>query len=215
MLTIAEEILLLFLDEQKGTFVRAPDFQLELALGGAVLMDLALANRVDTDPERLFVVDPTPIGNELLDEILVRVGESGEDRSVEYWLNDLREGVEALMERLIDSLVARGVLRRVEEKVLWVFESRRYPVIDDREEREVKRRITNALFSDEIPDPRDIVIISLVNACDLFGVILNPREVENVRARADQIARMDLIGQAVGNTIGEVRASILTMMSTM
>ena len=215
MLTIAEEVLLLFLDDEKGTFLRGPDIHVELALGGAVLMDLALANRIDTDPQRLFVVDRSPIGDDILDEVLARIAACEPDRPADYWLNELREETQALMARFIDRLVDRGILRRVEEKFLWVFETRRYPVIDDREEREVKRRITSVLFSDEIPDPRDVVIIGIVNACDLLGLILHHREAERVQARADQISKMDLIGQAVTGTINDVRASILTMMSAM
>lgn len=215
MLTIAEEVLLLFLDDQKGTFIRGPDIHVELAMSGAVLMDLALANRIDTDPERLFVVDQTPMGDEILDGLLARISASEPERSTEYWLNWIREDVPEIMGHFIDRLVERGILRRMEEKILWVFETRRYPVIDDREEREVKRRITSVLFSDEIPDPRDIVIIGIVNACDLLEVILHHREVEKVRERAEQIAKMDFIGQAVNSTINDVRASILSMISTM
>lgn len=215
MLTIAEEIILLFLDDQKGTLIRGPDIHIELAVSGAVLMDLALANRVDTDPERLFVVNSTPMGDDILDGVLDRIVHSEKEESVEYWLNDLREDTQMFITRFIDRMVERGILRRVEEKILWVFESRRYPVIDDREEREVKRRITSILFSDDIPDPRDVVIISLVNACDMLGDILHAREAESLRERADQLSKMDLIGQAVTNTINDVRTSILSMMSTM
>lgn len=215
MLTISEEVLLLFLDDRKGSFIRGPDIHVELAMSGAVLMDLALANRIDTDPERLFVVDSSPVGDEVLDRILARVAASEPERSTEYWLNWIREDVPEIMGHFIDRLVDRGILKRVEEKILWVFETRRYPVIDDREEREVKRRITSVLFSDEIPDPRDIVIIGIVNACDLLEVILHHREVDKVRDRADQISRMDFIGQAVNSTINDVRASILSMISTM
>ena len=215
MLTISEEVLLLFLDDGKGTFIRGPDIHVELAMSGAVLMDLALANRIDTDPERLFVVDRSPVGDEVLDRLLTRIAASEQERSTEYWLNWIREDVPEIMGHFIDRLVDRGILRRMEEKILWVFETRRYPVIDDREEREVKRRITSVLFSDEIPDPRDIVIIGIVNACDLLEVILHHREVEKVRDRAEQIAKMDFIGQAVNNTINDVRASILSMISTM
>ena len=215
MLTIAEEVLLLFLDDQKGSFIRGPDIHVELAMSGAVLMDLALANRIDTDPERLFVVDPSPMGDRTLDGILARIAASEPERSTEYWLNWIREDVPEIMGHFIDRLVERGILKRVEEKILWVFETRRYPVIDDREVREVKRRVTSILFSEEIPDPRDVVIIGLVNACDLLGAILHHREAERVRERAEQISRMDLIGQAVTRTINDVRTSILTMMSAM
>jgi len=215
MLTISEEVLLLFIDDERGTFIRGPDIHVELAMSGAVLMDLALANRIDTDPERLFVVDRSPLGDEVLDRLLARIAASEQEHSVEYWLNWIREDVPDIMGHFIDRLVERGILRRMEEKILWVFETRRYPVIDDREEREVKRRITSVLFSDEVPDPRDIVIIGIVNACDLLEVILHHREVEKVRERAEQLAGMDFIGQAVNRTINDVRASILSMISTM
>ena len=215
MLTIAEEVLLLFLDDEKGTFIRGPDIHVELAMSGAVLMDLALANRIDTDPERLFVVDQAPVGDRVLDDLLARIAATEPERSTEYWLNWIREDVPDIMGHFIERLVERGILRRREEKILWVFESRRYPVIDDREEREVKRRITSVLFSDELPDPRDVVIIGIVNACDLLEVILHHREVDKVRSRAEQISRMDFIGQAINSTINDVRASILSMISTM
>jgi len=215
MLTISEEVLLLFIDDERGTFIRGPDIHVELAMSGAVLMDLALANRIDTDPDRLFVVDRSPLGDEVLDRLLARIAASEQEHSVEYWLNWIREDVPDIMGHFIDRLVERGILRRMEEKILWVFETRRYPVIDDREEREVKRRITSVLFGDEIPDPRDIVIIGIVNACDLLEVILHHREVEKVRERAEQLAGMDFIGQAVNRTISDVRASILSMISTM
>ena len=215
MLTISEEVLLLFLDDQKGTFIRGPDIHVELAMSGAVLMDLAFANRIDTDPERLFVVDQSPVGDRVLDGILARISATEPERSTEYWLNWIREDVPDIMGHFIDRLVEKGILRRMEEKILWVFETRRYPVIDDREEREVKRRITSVLFSDEIPDPRDVVIIGIVNACDLLDVILHHREVDKVRGRAEQISQMDFIGQAINSTINDVRASILSMISTM
>jgi hypothetical protein len=215
MLTIAEEVLLLFLDDEKGTFIRGPDIHVELAMSGAVLMDLAFANRIDTDPERLFVVDQSPVGDRILDDLLTRIAATEPERTTEYWLNWIREDVPDIMGHFIERLVEKGILRRLEEKTLWVFETRRYPVIDDREEREVKRRITSVLFSDEIPDPRDVVIIGIVNACDLLDVILHHREADKVRGRAEQISQMDFIGQAINSTINDVRASILSMISTM
>ena len=44
------------------------------------------------------------------------------------------------------------------------------------------------LFSDDIPDPRDIVIISLASACGVFESILSPDELTQVRERIDFIA---------------------------
>ena len=61
---------------------------------------------------------------------------------------------------------------------MWVFQTRRYPVIDNKTVREVKLRIMGVLFSDEIPDARDIVIISLSDVCGIFRGILSSSGIE-------------------------------------
>ena len=77
MLRFAEEIMLLILDDS-GEFARVPRWPLHCALAGGVLMDLALEGRIDTDPEKLFVADPTPVGDDLLDSVLTRIAETPE-----------------------------------------------------------------------------------------------------------------------------------------
>ena len=73
MLTFTEEILLLLLDDKDGSFVPIPKVNLGCAIAGAVLMDLAFAYRIDTDPESLVVNDRTPTGNPILDPTLAKI----------------------------------------------------------------------------------------------------------------------------------------------
>ena len=56
MLTLPEELLLLAHDEKSGTFIELPDLVLNVALAGAVLMDLALRDRIDMDIKTATVV---------------------------------------------------------------------------------------------------------------------------------------------------------------
>ena len=91
---------------------------------------------------------------------------------------------------------------------MWVFKSRRYPTIDGEAQREVKLRIMGVLFSDEIPDPRDIVIINLADACGIFRSILSSEEVERVTPRIEQVKRLDLIGQAMTQAIQDIEMII-------
>jgi golgi phosphoprotein 3 len=86
-----------------------------------------------------------------------------------------------------------------------VFHTRRYPVIDDREQREVKTRLRQLLLTDEIPDPRDIVLICLIDACGLLALVLTPDEISRTQKRVEQLARLDLIGQAVTRAVAEIR----------
>ena len=55
MLRSAEELVLLLIDEKKGDLIPTPDWTLACTLAGAILMDLALEGRIDTDLERLVL----------------------------------------------------------------------------------------------------------------------------------------------------------------
>ena len=59
------------------------------------------------------------------------------------------------------------------------------------------------LFTDEIPDPRDIVIICLADASGVFKNILSQSELSEVQDRIELIGKMDLIGQSVIRAIRE------------
>ncbi len=211
MLTVAEEMLLLVLDDKSGTFITEPDININYALAGAVLADLALKGRIEADPDKLFVLDAKPTGDAVQDAVLERISEADEVQDTAYWVAEIGQRGEEVREHLLSRLVDRGILKRVDEKVLWVFETRRYPTIDGREEREVKKRILDTLLSEGTPGPEDAVIISLADSCNLFRQILGDRELENLRGRIEAIADSDAIGLAVGETIRQVRASVAPM----
>jgi hypothetical protein len=208
MLTLVEEVLLLTLHDKNGTFVSVPAFSLEYALSGAILMDLALRDRIDTDPEKLMIVDQTPTGDDLLDPVLEKIAGSPKTLSTQEWLNALALDTHPIKEHALDRLVNRGILQREEKKFLWVFGKRRYPVIDNKEQREAKLRILGILLSDEIPEGRDTVLIALADACALFESILSREEYLSVTERIQQVARMDLIGQAMIQMIHEMRRAV-------
>ena len=213
MLTFTEEILLLMLDDD-GLFLPIRGGAVEHIMVGAVLMDLAFANRIDTDPEKLQVIDATPTGNALVDGALDRIANAGETMNTKAWVELLaREQAAHIRQRAMDSLIERGILEAKDEKFLWVFHSRRYPTIDGRVERGVKLRMEDVLLSDDMPDPRDVALVCLVDACDILGDIFSEREMERVRPRIEQLRVMDLIGREVSSVIAEIEESITMAMA--
>ena len=206
MLSIAEEIVLLALDDETGKLsTRLPVHSLRNAVSGALLMDLAFENRIDTDLHRLIVIDSAPLGEPVLDDVLARIAADEEERQTGHWVELFAGDYETLQPLLLDRLVARGILSRQEGRLSWLIGVRRYPTVDDRPQRDVKQRIMDTLQSEVIPDPRDIAIISLADACALWRSGIEERDVADVRPRIEQIVRMDLIGQSVTRTIRELQ----------
>lgn len=211
MLRFAEELVLLLLDDEDGTFVHVPYSSLNYALAGGVLMDLALENRIDTDLQNLILLDATPLGDKLLDPTLADIAAAREQpsRDARFWVERTANRGDAIREDALENLISQGIIESQEGRFLWVFRTRRYPTVQGEAEREVKLRIMEVLFSDNLPDPRDVVIISLSHACGILQRLLSRQELERAAERIDQIRKMDLIGQTMTQAIRDIELSVI------
>ena len=93
---------------------------------------------------------------------------------------------------------------RRERRSAWAFGARRY----QEAERDIKLRIGNVLRSDDIPDPRDVALIGLVDACDLLGDIFPDRNTDQLRPRVKQLRKMDLIGRELAGAISDIERNV-------
>ncbi len=191
---LAEEFLLLLRDED-GALSRAPEWLVRYALGGAVLMDLALENRIDTDAERLFLIDAAPVGDPLLDPILAEIAQAGQTHDALYWVEHATHHADAIRETALTRLVDNGVLNVSDDRFLRIFGARHYTLADPTIERELFGRIRDVLLTDTIPDPRDIVIVTLADGCGLTGHVLSVEELAGVSERIGLVRKLELIGR--------------------
>lgn len=216
-LTITEEILLLLHDERRADFAIALRVgSLDVVLAGAVLVDLAFAGRIDTDLESLTLLEPAPLGNDLLDPTLAEiaadasskpVGASGRHRSHDaaYWLEKITGRGPEIRRIALSRLGELGILESSAggdaHLSARVSRSRRYPRAAGQSVEEVRLRIMRELFSDDIPDPRDTVIIALAEAAGAFDSILSESERDQVQERIDRFRKLDLIGRSVAKAL--------------
>lgn len=202
MITVCEEVFLLMLDYDTGRpSVRLPDRCLHSGLGGALLMDLALADRVDTDLDGLFVVDPTPLGEPVPDRALARIHAAGTYRPIDHWVGVFADDYQAIRAMVVERLAVRKIVMRGRDGMLLVMGTRRCSDDSGRPLRDVRQRLAGELLRDEVPDPRDIMIVSLAEACSLWPSLLDAHTHARLAPKIAQIAKMDLIGQAVTRAI--------------
>ena len=207
MLRFVEEIILLLLRDEDGRFIQVPNWSMDYAVAGAILMDLAMENRIDTDLENLILIDSTPVGDPIIDPVLADIAAGG-SHDTRHWVEHVSRHGPGIREQTLERLVEKGILEHQDDRFLWVFRSRRYPSVDGVAEREVKLRIMSVLFSDEIPDPRDQMIICLADACGVFPRLLSRQEHARAVDRIAQVSRLDLIGQAMSQAIHDIQVSV-------
>jgi hypothetical protein len=214
---LAEDLLLLLVDDRTGRPV-VDTTRLDLALAGALLLDLAALGRVDvTRPGgpvkagRLVVRDATPTGDPVLDEAARRIRSSA-PRKPEALLPHLKKG---LREELLARLVGRGVLRAEEGTVLGLFPTRSWPAADPTHERQVRAGLWDVLVVGRAPSPREGALVALLQAVDqvprvLPGSGLPHRE---LRRRAKLVAAGGFADDAVRRAVEAVNTA--TMVAVM
>lgn len=210
MLTVAESLVLLALDDEQGTVGWFSEDALDLGLAGALLGDLALRHRIGLTGRIVTPLDATPVGEPLLDEALALVAGSTKDRDAQGWVQELAHQIKHLHERLCEGLVEQGVLRREEHTTLLVFHRVRYPTDNPTPEDTLRAALQAAAAGQPPIEPRLLVLLSLVRACDLLDQVV----AKDVRKQVATLVKDEPWGDAVQKAIRSRRAALIAATST-
>ena len=217
-LSLPDELILMLLNEQNGYFHQVPGWKLNCAVVGAVLAELSLLSRIDTDMESLILVDQTETGNPALDPILRQIANEPVQRNAQYWIERLVVHAESVIDLTLDRLVELKILE-YHDGEFWTLAPIKWHTdtygnsLEDTADEFIKTRITKVLFFDAIPDPRDIIIVCLVNTCDVFRFMF---EIDDeAEERIKYICQMDLIGRSIADAVVHNLAGPLLRRSTL
>lgn len=209
-LFLHEEIMLLALRDHKGTI--APGTMYQYALGGAILAELLLTERIaveETKRKKLVdLVDPTPLGDPLLDECLAKISDAKRRAQLQTWVSRFAN-IRKLHHRVAIQLCDRGILRADEDKVLLLFTRKIYPELNPVPERKLIDRLHKAIFTETRNiDSRTVVLVSLANSAQLLKMIFDKKKLKQRKQRIEQIVNGDLTGKATKDAIAAMQAAV-------
>lgn len=202
-----EQLLLIALDDEKGTIGRP---YVDIALAGAVLVDLLRGGRIATvDSEVRAVPHAATVGGVLDDAAAVIAGEP-RVHDLRWWVKGLRGRLKPFVPRLAARLVQDGVLAAEQHKVLGLFPSTRLPERDHASEAEVDERLRQTLLGESPPDEDSAVLAGLVGAANLVGSVVEDRtRRKEAERRAEELGRGLGVGTAVEEAIAAARAEVM------
>ncbi|WP_327586640.1 GPP34 family phosphoprotein [Nonomuraea sp. NBC_00507] len=198
--TIAEELLLLAYKEDGKPLINST--QLDPALAGAILAELAVADRVELSNKKLTLKDPAPVGDDELDATLTRIAAERKDRTPQWWVQRLHSA--KLRTRLLTKLASAGVLTEERGKVLGLFPITRWLEAQPGVEANVRERIS-AVLAGADPDARTAVLIAIMHAAKLDRKAFPGTS----KARVKEIAEGAWAGDAVAKTIASINAAAM------
>ena len=211
MTLIAEDVLLLLLDDVKGTLPTRSTT--DAVLGGAVLAELAALGLVTVDGKKSFwrsgkvrvtgvvTADLHPV----LVDALATIAEK--ERKASAVVTRLGKGLD---DRLAAGLAERRILERRDDKRLGLIPRTTWPVLDPTRDNQLRRAVTVCLADGGRPDERTAAIVGLLWAADQApkAVAANTATTKRqLKQRAKEVADGQWVAKAVKDAITAATAS--------
>ena len=208
---LAEDLLLLLLHDASGKPM-VDTARLDLALAGAVLLELATLGKVDVTgshdavkPGRLIVRDGAPTGDAVLDESLRRVVAMG-PKKPQSALPTVAKG---LRSELLGRLVGRGLVRLEEGRFLGLIPTRAWPAVDTGHERRLHEGVQAVLVAGRSPTSTEAALIALIRAVGQVAKVVGDVGVpaRELRRRAEAVAAGGFAPEAVRKAVEAITAA--------
>jgi hypothetical protein len=159
------------------------------ALGGAVLAELLLHERVVIEPgrwhRRVRVLSPTQIGEPILDSGLERIRAARRPSAPATWVGRLARvaTTKAVARRLHRS----GILRLESRRYLLMFTLAAYPERDSRIARRPVETLREVIFDGRSADERTRALVALAWRADLLEPVFGKAEMKERRGRLEEL----------------------------
>jgi hypothetical protein len=209
-LLLAEELLLLALDDEKGN---DKTMSTDTGLAGALLLELAAGGWVEDAGGKLVASATPPAGAppaEVLVEALAVIEASDKPRDAGHWVRKLPGELKPIKARVAARLVERGVLSEHRHKILGLIGVDRWPEADPAPELTLRERLRAELTGATEISERTALLAPLLRALDLLKSVVAKDERKAAGKRAKELADDPAhVGSAVQATVDATRAVVM------
>lgn len=207
-LSLPEQLLLLALDDEKGNTVASTGTSLHYAIAGSVMFELLKKKIFDQSGNLFTVKHGVRTGDEALDVVLEMSEHLSKPRSMSHLIQLFSGKAERIKSIVLERLVRKGILAKEEHRFLWVIHYDRYPSHDLVPENEIRKRMIDVIQERVSMEESDLVLLSLIGACDLEKEVFPKEIVKETKSRIKVISRGEEIGSAVSEITKQVEVAV-------
>jgi Golgi phosphoprotein 3 (GPP34) len=209
-MTLAEELLLVALDDAKGDDTANWGSGIEAGLAGAILLELALAGCVHPEDGKLAAAECDVPGDPLAARAYEFVRAEEKPRDAKHWVGRLKKELNPMRGKVAERLVERGVLGEEKRKLLGLFSATAYPERDPGPERRLREDLAGVLVTGRDPTAHEAMLVSLLHANDLVKRVVPKDDRKAARKRATEIAKGENVGAAVSRVVNDFDVATMT-----
>ncbi len=202
-LNLIDQLTLLALDDKKGTFL-AESTSYSYAIAGAIIMELALEERIDLSGDKVVLKDKTKTGDKIIDTYFDIIIQSEKERKIKSWVERIGNKASKIKRDTIDKLIDNRILEKKEQKFLWVFSYNKYPTQNPRPENHLRNRLYDIIVNSHRPELKEIMLLNLIESCSLGKEVFGKEKAKTFKNKIKTINEYDHLGDSVSKSVKEI-----------
>jgi len=210
-LNLIDQLTLLALDDKKGSFI-TNSISYSYAIAGAVIMEMALEERIDLSDDLVKVKEKAKTGDEIINTYFETIIQSQKDRKINYWVDKFGKKAEQIKRDTIDKLIESQILEKKEEKFLWLFSYNKYPTQNPRPENRLRDRLYDIIVNNHRPELKEIMLLNLIESCNLGKEVFGKEKAKVFKKKIKTINEYDHLGDSVSKSVKEICDAINAML---
>jgi len=201
-LNIPEKLFILTIDDHNSRIDVSIRTTLRYGLAGAVLAELALANRIELHDGRLALMDSGPAGNEFLEEFLAQIKSEKKPHKLSRWVDSF--GRKQIVDQIAERLAEQRVITLENKKYLWIIPYDAYPQLDASAKYWLKQHLRGIVLAGEKSEPADIALLSLLRSCGFIRLLFTWDERRYANKKVKALVNGEIFGKAVAELLSEI-----------
>ena len=204
---VTEHFFQLALNAETG-YYRVSGNYLSYGVIGAMLMDLALNDRIELDGKDIRIRQSGISGLPVYDKMLETISNSEKQRSIRFWLRKFAFKATWYRKELQKLLVNNGKLKQERKRFLAIPYSLYYPA--DRSETErLVFRLKDIILYNKQAEEHELMFLGLVYACRMHRSLSRESdERRKLRKALVRYIKENPVASGVSKTIMEMQAAI-------
>jgi hypothetical protein len=210
----AEKFLIIAHHPEKGGFLTSQTF-LQYGIAGAILLDLALWERISISGKILHPKPGKVLSSPILNDVISLISQSPDPRKISHWVGKLASRYGRYKWQLLEGLEGKRIISIEKRKFLGIIPYRQSYFIETYTRASLIRQLKNEILAGRGAEGELNALAGMVKACSMERVLSTDREeIKRIRKQLKVMVVESPVSDVVAQTIRQVQAAIIVSVTT-
>lgn len=211
---IAEELLLLALDDESGKLATSAAGLLHYSIAGGMLLDLVFRDLIIIDRHRIKCKEDIILDDPILEDVVNEIKEATQQKSLNHWIAHISSKYKSYRNAIFERLQEDGVIGREVKKRMEIFRIVLHPFLIPEIKENLLKTLQNVLINDEEPDARTITLLSLIQGSNLIQSIFIDDFQETANQKITKMLTKNTLPTELKNAIIAVNSAMSSVIKS-